>query len=280
MMCGHAKELIAASWTGELDAAQETMLKQHLAGCEDCAAEMTQLSAMWDRLADLPAPEPSHALAVRWESTLESMVASGKLASGKLAVHGSGKRNSWKFSLASLWPERPVWQVSIAVACLAVGLIVGAGFRTGGKADKSEIAALREEVANTKEMVALSLMRQESASERLRGVDYSVRMPTMEPEVLSALLQAVSHDPNVNVRLAAIDALTKASGNPQVRQSMTQALGQQDSPMVQAALIDYLVDARDRGAVGTLRQLAGRPDLNPAVRQRADRAMQQLTEYK
>ena len=70
MMCGHAKELIAASWTGELDTAQEAKLKQHLTGCADCTAEMTQLSAMWERLADLPAPEPSHALAVRWESTL------------------------------------------------------------------------------------------------------------------------------------------------------------------------------------------------------------------
>ena len=61
---------------------------------------------------------------------------------------------------------------------------------------------------------------------------------------------------------------------------MVQSLGQQESPMVQAALIDYLVDAKDRGAVGTLQQLRGREDLNPAVRQRADRAMQQLVDYK
>ena len=50
--------------------------------------------------------------------------------------------------------------------------------------------------------------------------------------------------------------------------------------MVQAALIDYLVDARDRGAIGTLKQLADRGDLNPSVRQRAGQAMQQLTEYR
>jgi hypothetical protein len=271
MMCGHAKELIAASWTGELDAAEEAKLKQHLGGCADCTQEMNQLSAMWERLADLPAPEPSHALAVRWESTLESLI-------------GARRQKSWKFSLASLWPERPVWQVSIAVACLAVGLMAGSyGFR--GRAeergkDRGEISALREEVASTKEMVALSLLQQQSAGERLRGVDYSVRMRTMEPEVVSALIQAVNSDSNVNVRLAAIDALTRASGNPQVRQSMVQSLEGQESPMVQAALIDYLVDARDRGAMGTLKQLADRGDLNPSVRQRAGRAMQQLTEYR
>jgi HEAT repeat protein len=244
MICGHAKELIAASWTGEIDAAQETKLKQHLAACRDCAAEMSQLTAMWDRLADLPAPEPSLALTARWESTL--------------------------------WPRRPVWQVTIAAAFLVIGLLIGLAAGSWQRRSKSEIAALREEVANTKELVALSLLRQQSASERLRGVDYSTRMPTMEPDVLSALLQAVNHDPSVNVRLAAIDALTRVSGNPRVRQSMVQALTQQDSPMVQAALIDYVVDARDPAAMGTIRQLTTRPDLNPSVRQRADQAVKEL----
>jgi HEAT repeat protein len=101
----------------------------------------------------------------------------------------------------------------------------------------------------------------------------------MEPDVVAALIQAVDHDPNVNVRLAAIDALGKVSGQPQVRRSMTQSLTGQESPMVQAALIDYAVEARDSQALSTLRQLAARPDLNPAVRQRADQAMKQLTKY-
>jgi HEAT repeat protein len=99
----------------------------------------------------------------------------------------------------------------------------------------------------------------------------------MEPEVVAALTQAVAHDPSVNVRLAAIDALSKSSRSPEVLQSLTQSLPRQDSPMVQAALIDYLVDARDRQAVGTLRQLAAQPDLNPAVLERARFALQQLS---
>jgi len=268
MMCGHAKELIAASWTGELDSPQETKLRQHLAGCAECAAEMTQLTAMWERLADMPAPEPSHALAERWNATLESLSA-------------TRRQPSWKFSLAALWPQRPVWQATIAAACLAAGIGVGTLLhREPVVSGQPEIAKLREEVASTKEMVALSLLQQQSASERLRGVDYSQRMPTMEPEVVTALIQAVNHDSNVNVRLAAIDALSKLAGNAQVRQSMTHSLGQQDSPMVQAALIDYLVDAHDRDAIGAIREVEGRADVNPAVKQRAAIAMRQLTEYR
>ena len=80
------------------------------------------------------------------------------------------------------------------------------------------------------------------------------------------------------MRLAAIDALSKASGRPEVLRSLTQSLPAQDSPMVQAAVIDYLVDARDRQAVGALRQLAAQPDLNPAVLERARFAVTQLSE--
>ena len=265
MTCVDAKESIAASWLpGNVAAATEAALAEHVAGCAECSAEMAQLSALWLRLGELPAPEPSRDLSVRWEATLESLVK-------------PRRQKSWKFTLASLWPQRPVWQVTIALACLVVGILAGS-YR--GNEHRNEIASLREEVAAAKEMVALSLLQQQSAGERLRGVGYTVRMATVEPEVIAALVQAVSHDTNVNVRLAAIDALSRASGNQQVRQSMVQSLGEQDSPMVQAALIDYLVDARDRGAVSTLQQLSGRPGLNPSVRRRANRAMQQLTEFK
>lgn len=267
MMCGHAKELIAASWTGEIDTAAEAKLKQHLTGCAECNAEMSQLTAMWDRLADLPAPEPSQALNVRWQSTLESLVS-------------TRRQQQWKFSLNALWPQRPVWQVSVAAACLVAGLVAGSSLHRGGGTEKTEVAALREDLANTKQMVALSLLQQQSATDRLRGVDYTVRMPAMEPDVVSALVTAVNRDPNVNVRLAAIDALTKVSSNPGVRNSLTQALNQQDSPLVQAALIDYVVDAHDKKAVGAIKEFTEKADVNPLVRQRADVAMQQLTQYK
>jgi hypothetical protein len=266
MMCGHAKELIAASWASELDPASESKLKQHLSGCAECSSEMAQLGSLWERLGDIPAPEPGPALNARWESTLESLIS-------------ARRGTSWRFSLSALWPQRPVWQVSIAAACLAVGLAVGS-LAHRAPADRGEIAQLRDEVASTKQMVALSLLQQQSAAERLRGVDYTVKMPAMEPDVVAALVQAVKNDPNVNVKLAAIDALSRVSSNANVRQSLAGSLERQESPMVQAALIDYVVDARDRRAVGALKEFTARPDLNPLVKQRADMAVRQLTEYK
>jgi hypothetical protein len=265
MMCGHAKETMAAYWQREITSDEESTLQQHLESCTECSAEMAALGRLWERLADMPAPEPSQALHARWQSTLETLMAANKPVS-----------RAWR--LASFWPTSPVWQAAIALACMLIGIFLG----TNLPRRNNEIAKLHEEIANTREMVALSLLQQQSATERLRGVDYTGRMKTMEPEVVSALTEAVAHDASVNVRLAALDALgnialSKASGSPGVLQSLTQSLPRQDSPMVQAALIDYLVEARDRKAVGALRQLAALPDLNPAVLERTHFALQQLS---
>jgi HEAT repeat protein len=264
MMCGRAKELMAAAWQNQLDSAEAPAFRQHLETCAECGAEMAALGGLWLRMADMPVPEPSQALDARWQSTLESLV----------AQQTPRRSVSRTWSLANFWPRSPVWQAAVALACLLIGLLAGTNIPRQNK----EIAKLHEEIANTREMVALSLLQQQSATERLRGVNYTGRMQTMEPEVLSALTDAVSHDPSVNVRLAAIDALSKASGSPGVLQSLTQSLSRQDSPMVQAALIDYLIDARDRRAIGTLRLLAAQPDLNPAVLQRTRFALQQLSQ--
>jgi hypothetical protein len=265
MMCSHAKELMAAYWQRELAGDDQPALQRHLETCAECSAEMAALGGLWERLADIPAPEPSQALNVRWQSTLESLIPSSVIPSNKPVSR------TWPF--ANLWPSSPAWQAAIALACLLIGIFAGANLPRQNK----EIAKLHDEIASTREMVALSLLQQQSATERLRGVDYTGRMQTMEPEVVSALTEAVAHDPSVNVRLAAIDALSKASGSPGVLQSLTQSLPRQDSPMVQAALIDYLVEARDRKALGALRQLAAQPDLNPAVLERTHFALRQLS---
>jgi HEAT repeat protein len=82
--------------------------------------------------------------------------------------------------------------------------------------------------------------------------------------VLSALLTAVKEDPNVNVRLAAIDALGSVVERPNVQKSLVDSLPRQDSPMVQIALVDLLADAP--GAKPLLSRVADDPDVDPTVR--------------
>jgi len=54
-----------------------------------------------------------------------------------------------------------------------------------------------------------------------------------------------------------------------VSHTLDQALVKQDSPLVQIALIDLIVDVRDKGAVSSLRALERGPAVNKDVKERA-----------
>lgn len=249
MNCEEAKPLIAARWAGETS----QLLEKHLDECAECQLEAVELGALWTQLDTLPIPEPSADLRHRWKSPAASK-----------------PRFAW-------WPTNPAWQIGFVAAALALGVFAGLNWQKGAT-ESSEIAQLRKDVAGTREMVALSLLKENTASERLKGVDYSGRMSRLEPEVVAALVQAVTSDSNVNVRLAAIDALARASGDSKVRASLVNSLSTQDSPMVQAALIDYAIDAKDKQATGALRRLTAATQLDPTVRKRADQALQILSQ--
>jgi HEAT repeat protein len=122
----------------------------------------------------------------------------------------------------------------------------------------------------------LSLLQQQSASDRLRGVSWSYRVEQSDTEVLSALLHTVNQDSNVSVRLAAVDALRNFGDSPVARKGITQSLLKQTSPMVQIALVDVLVELRERPAVPTLKLLLATPDLDKSVKSKIESAIAQL----
>jgi HEAT repeat protein len=127
-----------------------------------------------------------------------------------------------------------------------------------------------------RQLVALSLLQQQSASERLRGVSWAYQVESSDTEVLSALVSAVNQDPNVNVRLAAVDALHPFASSPTTRNAVMQALPKQSAPIVQVALIDLLVDLKEREALKELERMASDTSLDAGVRQRAQWALEKL----
>jgi HEAT repeat protein len=140
----------------------------------------------------------------------------------------------------------------------------------------NSLAEVRGELHQMREMLTLSLMQQQSATERLRGVSGSAQIDMPGNEIIRALLDTLMHDSNVNVRLACVDALRRFSRQDQVRQGTIQALHESAFPLVQIALIDYMVETKDKDAVDALRRLSEDSMANEAVRGRAVWGLQQL----
>jgi hypothetical protein len=136
---------------------------------------------------------------------------------------------------------------------------------------------MQSELTSMKQLVVLSMLQQQSATERLQGVTWSTREEQLDPQVLSALLHTLRYDGSVDVRLAALDALSRhARQQPQVHKGILDSLQQEQSPLVQVALIDLLLEWRDRDAAQRLQQLEQTPNLNPTVRQRVEWAKTKL----
>jgi len=81
----------------------------------------------------------------------------------------------------------------------------------------------------------------------------------------------------VDVRLAALDSLRRYGDDPRVRRGILEALLPKQSPLVQIALIDALVELHDTDAVSHIETFQKAPDLTPVVRDRARWGVAQLT---
>ena len=260
MKCEDCRIRMPEYWQDELDSEQRAYLEMHFASCAACREEAKTLSKVWRALGEVPEEQPSRDLRTRFYERLEAY------QHGFSEAGGRPVRRPWWTGMAS--------QIGLAAAMLVVGFAVG--FSIDSKRDNAQLAQLRTEVGNMRQMVTLSLLQQQNASDRLKGVNWAYRFEQSDADVLAALLHTLNHDDNVSVRLAAVDALRAFEGSPVVRKALVQAIGKQDSPMVQIALIDQITDLREHEAAPVLENLAKNASANPDVRQRAQWALGRL----
>jgi hypothetical protein len=273
MNCEAIGELLPDYLQGRLSPELAAEVERHLAGCQMCGEE----AALWKKLAVLPEEQPSPALEQKFKAMLESYeegrwekksltTEKQKLSQSRPMLWGLGN-----------WRQLPFAGVAWACVFLICGFLIGRHYdRAPGTDLSSKVEGLQTELAATRQMVALSMLQQQSASQRLEGVSWSRRLQQPDPQILNALFHTLRFDSSVDVRLAALDALSRYSSQPDVRQQLLDVLKSKQSPLVQIALIDLLVDMHDRSALPQLKQFEQDPKVNPAVRQRVNWGIEQL----
>jgi HEAT repeat protein len=142
--------------------------------------------------------------------------------------------------------------------------------------DKQQLQVLSTQVHEMREMVLLALLENPSASERIRGVGYTNEISKVNRNVINALLSTLNNDPNSNVRLMTLEALTHYADDPAVREGLVQSILQQDSPLVQAALADVMLKLQEKKSVGPFKELLHQKDLNEMVRMKIRQTLTRL----
>jgi hypothetical protein len=240
---------------------------RHLDHCASCREEFAALDDTWQLMGEV-AEQPRDSAAMR-DRFAAALAGYQHAMADHARAAGTATRSSARW-----------WQVAAAAAVLVAGVFLGrytAAPAAAGGVD-SQVAVLRGELSDMRQILTLSLLQQQSASERLKGVSWTSQIDQPGSEVVTALLDTLMHDENVNVRLATIDALQRFAERDVVRRGALAALPAQASPLVQIALIDFVAAAANADTSTTLRALAHDGTVNAAVRARATRALQQLGE--
>ena len=272
----HVKDQLVAYLSGNLDERGTAIIAEHLNGCDACSRELESNRKVWLSLGNIPDEQPAARMTERFRESLIDYEATLRGSHPKGAHLPSTPSRGW---LDWISPRQPAVQFALVLILFAVGGIVGGlvGYRLGGNSpDVTGMVQLREEVRSVNRLLIVSLLGQQSATERLMGVSRSYKLEQADPEVTGALLRTLTQDPNVNVRLAALEAVSRNISQPGVREELLRSLTDISSPMVQLAIVDFVVHSNMKESAGVLADLLKKPGINEVVKTRIEQALQYL----
>jgi len=255
----------------ELSADVQQIIREHCETCESCARELNTAQEIWETLGEITDETPSPAMSARFHTMLEAY---------EKGMHSAPDKQPWYQKIWQWW-TRTQRRPAIAMAAVFV-IALSLGFFSGKYLgnlpyETGQMSELHQQIDDMQQTVSLLLLQQSSASQRLLGVSKSTVVSQPNDELLSSLLQTVNSDPNVNVRLAAVDALFLYRDRPEVRTALLNSLDMQQHPMVQIALINQLVAMRENRALQSLKSLLENDQINENVREQAALGIKELS---
>ena len=272
MKCENDKVQITRWINKEMTDAERNEFELHLLACADCTAELKAEQQLWEMIGELPVPEPSSDMKVRFQSMLEEF----KEAQQPKVNPVKGFMEKIK----QLWALQPGMQLAYTVVLIVAGIGFGSLINRQGRpsdsANKQEISALNKEVHEMKEMMMLSLLENPSASERIRGVSFTSEIKSTNKEVINALLYTLDNDQNVNVRLVTLEALSQYADDAAVREGLVQSIVKQDSPLLQAAMADVMLKLKEKRSVKSFRKLLENKELDHSIRGKIEQTITKL----
>ena len=268
MKCDQDKVQITRYINQEMTDAERNEFRLHLSGCSECSEELAATQQLWNLLGDVSAPMPSADMGVRFQTMLEEY-------KGSITE----KRNSLTrliIQLKQLWTLQPAMQLCYSIVLVLIGLGFGYILNRQGVEGTKEIATLSSQVREMKEMMMLSLLENPSASERIKGVSLTSEIKSSNKQVVDALFSTLNNDPNVNVRLVTLEALTSLAKDPSVREGLVQSIMQQESPLVQSALADAMLQLQVKGSVNSFKKLLEQKVLDTTIRTKIEKTIHRL----
>jgi hypothetical protein len=271
MECKDYREQFTSLLTGNLSQTERSEIESHLSGCSDCRREFEAAEKLWDLMAEISEPEPSESMTEDFNAIIANFKSE--------AVVRKNPFGDWLIRIRDQWFRQLQPRLALSLLLIAAGLIGGYLLHQPGQSVVSyskQIDSLSSEVSQMKQVLMLSLLNDPSASQRIRAVSYTEDISNVDLKVIGALFTTLNEDPNVNVRLATLEALVKLADEPKVREGLVRSIERQESPLMQSAIADAMVQLQEKSSVQSLRKLLTKKDLNQIVKINIEKSIQKL----
>ncbi|MEO0507029.1 MAG: HEAT repeat domain-containing protein [Bacteroidota bacterium] len=248
---------------GGLSATEESAFEEFLRENQDYQSRFEEVKSSWALLSALDSPEPSEAMDDAFIKMLDT-----------------AERKQAKKREPSLWHTwRQIFTPSLAFGTLLLLVGLGVGYWFSPKENsipQNNAVVVEGETEAVRQKLVLTLLEQPSANQRLDGVNEANKIKEVDDMVISALLQTLNNDPNVNVRLAAIESLANYVDKPIVRQGLVQSIAQQESPLVQVTLANLMVALQEKSSIEPFKQLLKEKQLDTTVKKQIQKSINSI----
>jgi hypothetical protein len=229
--------------------------------------ELYEYEKLNRELNAIPEREPSKKLKTDFYEKLEEYKSIISRKESPVSV----LKNIWE----ELWQPVMIKRLAYALTIFVFGCLAGYWYTSEMKY-KTQVNSMISEIQDMQKVMMLTLIQQPSPSDRLKAISISNQISNADDKIIDALLHTLNNDPNVNVRLMAVEALYNFADNPKVRIGLIKSISKQDSPIVQVTLADVMVLLQEKGSVDELKKLLKKNNLNESVESKLKQSIELL----
>ena len=182
----------------------------------------------------------------------------------------------WKQWFQSLMIRLTTIPLAYSLILVLLGLGAGYWIQSTKTGSQKEIATLSGELKEMREVMMLALLEKKSTGDRLKAVNLTQDMDNASDKVTQALLQTLNQDENVNVRLAALEALYDYASYPSVREGLVKSIQYQESPLVQLSLAEVMANLQEKRSVKAFKELFEQGNVPLPVKEKIQESIQVL----
>jgi hypothetical protein len=237
---------------GKLNEIDRLAIEKELMTNPDSYKKYEQLKEVIQLMDRVEVLKPADRIKLKFEEDLQKEM--GSVQSGRILSFSTG------------W-----YRAAAAVVLLVVG--GGAGYLISRYMEKDgQLVAMQKEMELTRQLVLSQINDKQSPSQRIIGIKTAYEAEfseKTEDTIVDVLIKTMNEDDNSNVRLAAIEALKKFSQEPKVRKALIGSLLVQKDPVVQLALIQLMVEMKEKDALMPLEKIIQDENTLPVVRDEA-----------